>query len=201
MRCFRPSLEDLYTVDKGTCIYVFMKYHYLLYTVDVKFSPSADIITALDYLSQVDVHMGIEIPLPWTIDALTSTLASEILYATPRPTLSVLGVLGSAAVKEQAFGLIDPMLLQLSRTFVYIATFLHAFGKQNDAEVHTEGLKVLIVYMLHQITKQLDASLKPRQLAKLSQRQLECLFLILVGLSVAATYPGVSILAIAIEHF
>jgi len=178
-----------------------MKHHYLPYTVNVKAPPSAEIITALGYLSQVDVHMGIEIPLTWTIEVLTATLASEILHATPRPTLSVLGVLGSAAVKEQASGLIDPMLLQLSRTFVYIATFLHAFGKQDDAEVHIEGLKVLIVYMLHQITKQLDAKLKPRQLAKLSQRQLECLFIILVGLSVAATYPGVSLLATAIEHF
>lgn len=175
------------------------KYLYLLYTANVKILPSAEIITALDYLSEVDVHMGIEIPLPWTIDVLTATLASEILHATPRPTLSVLGVLGSAVTKKQASGFIDPMLLQLSRTFVYVATFLHTFGKQDGAQIHTEGLKILVAYMLHQITKQLDAHLKPRQLAKLSQRQLECLFLILLGLSVAATYPGVSTPAVTVD--
>jgi hypothetical protein len=175
------------------------KYCYLLYTANVNIPPSAEIITALDYLSKVDVHMGIEIPLSWTIDVLTATLASEILHATQKPTLSVLGVLGSAATKEQASGFIDPMLLQLSRTFVYVATFLHTFGKQVHAQAHTEGLRVLIAYMLHQITKQLDANLKPRQLAKLSQRQLECLFLILLGLSVAATYPGVSAPAVIMD--
>ena len=83
------------------------------------------------------------------------------------------------------------MLLQLSRTFVYIATFLHTFRSQEDAHIPMEGLQTLLAHMLYQITRELDSNLKPRQLARYSQRQLKCLFLILVGLSVAATYPGV----------
>ena len=154
---------------------------------------SVDIITALDYLSNVDIHMGVQIPLPWTIDVLTTTLASEVYNANLRPTVSVLGVLGSTVIKNQASGFVDPMLLQLSRTFLYIAAFLHEFGNNDITQVPTEGLQVLLTYILLQITQLLDSSLKPRQLARYSQRQLECLFLILLGISVAACYPSVCI--------
>jgi hypothetical protein len=135
--------------------------------------------------------MGIEVPLPWTIDTLTTTLASELFYHPPKPSLSILGVLGSAAIKQQASGLVNPMLLQLSRTFVYIATFLHTFGKYEAAKVPVEGLRTLLDYILYQITRELNSTLKPRRLAMFSQQQLKCLFLILLGLSMAATYSCV----------
>lgn len=153
---------------------------------------SSDINAALDYLANVNVHNGVRTALPWTIDVLTSTLASEIFLASPNPTLSILGVLGSAGVKEQASALIDSTLLQLTRSFVYVSTFLHSFSCMRDSGVPSSGLRTLLAYMLYEITQQLDHILKPRQLATYSGRQLKCLFLFLIGLSVAATYPSVS---------
>jgi hypothetical protein len=154
---------------------------------------SSDINAAFEYLANVNIHMGVHTALPWTIDVLTSTLASELFLASPNPTLSVLGVLGSASVKEQASALVDSTLLQLTRSFVYVSTFLHTFASLTGSGIPRSGLRMLLAYMLFEITQQLDTTLKPRQLATYSERQLKCLFLILIGLSVAATYHGVRI--------
>lgn len=154
---------------------------------------SSDIGDALDYLGNVNIHMGHQTALPWTIDVLTSTLASEMFQASPNPTLSVLGVLGSESVKEQASALVDSTLVQLTRSFVYISTFLHTYSSKTGSGIPRSGLKSLLAYMLFEITHQLDNALKPRQLATCSGRQLKCLFLVLIGLSVAATYPGVCV--------
>jgi len=45
--------------------------------------------------------------------------------------------------------------------------------------------------MLNRLVKSLDYQLKPRQLNAHSEEQLKCLFLILIGISVAVTYPDV----------
>lgn len=135
--------------------------------------------------------MGVQTALPWSIDVLSSTLASEIFLASTDPTLSVLGVLGSESVKEQASPLANSTLLQLTRSFVYISTFLHTFSSMSIYGIPKSGLRTLLACMLYEITQQLDTALEPRQLAAYSEKQLKCLFLILIGISVAAAYPEV----------
>lgn len=54
---------------------------------------TSEMNAALEYLSQVNVHMGVRTALPWTIEILITTVASELFLASPAPTLSVVGVL------------------------------------------------------------------------------------------------------------
>ena len=136
--------------------------------------------------------MGVNSSVPWKLDILTNAIAFELASASKDPSLPVLGVLCSPAIKQQTMDFSDPVLLQHTRTYIYIATFIHSYMNFEQAQLPVQGLRTLLTYTLHQITGRLDAMLKVGPLAKYSQQQLRCLFLILQGLSVAILYSEVS---------
>ena len=125
---------------------------------------SVELHEVIKLLADTDIKVNFDFPFQWTVDGVTSYVASAIFHPSETGRVSFVATLGSAEFQSLASKHLDCLLLQYARVFIYLSTFLHTYASFAEAGVKKEEVEWLLLYVKQQLAQRLDANLKPREL-------------------------------------